>query len=75
MIKVINLISIIILPLVLSLAYQASGTIDALGILLAIFLLLVSFWVFVRSGKQAGYYIEADSPKQQWVIKTFHTTY
>ena len=63
MIKVINLISIIILPLVLSLAYQASGTIDALGILLAIFLLLVSFWVFVRSGKQAGYSIEEEDTK------------
>ena len=47
----------------LSLAYQASGTIDAIGILLAIFLLLVSFWVFVRSGKQAGYSIEEEDTK------------
>ena len=63
MIKVINLISIIISPLVLSLAYQASGTIDALGVLLAIFLFLVSFWVFVRSGKQAGYSIDEEDTK------------
>ena len=61
MIKVINLISIIILPLVLSLAYKANATVSALAIVVGILLVLISFWVFVRSGRQAGYALETNT--------------
>ncbi|HKZ41020.1 MAG TPA: hypothetical protein VJ044_08660, partial [Candidatus Hodarchaeales archaeon] len=54
MIKVVNLISILLLPLVLQLSIQSfSVHLYALGV--ALLLILVSFFAFYKSSKQGGF--------------------